>query len=454
MVIPEAIPAVEVNPVSNEAERYTVKRAEQPIRWEADVPASKSILNRALLLAALSDGTAELANVSLSEDTRAFLGALRSLGFSAEITGNNDQVIIEGKGGDIPRSGCDIDVESSGTTARFLTAMLGVSGGSYRIFSSAQMQQRPMRPLFEALLSLGAQITWLEEEWHLPVEITGAADTIGETRMPLELDISESTQFLSALLMIAPMYADGMQIRITGEKKDGPYIRMTRRMMQEFGVTVRFTDGEYILPAGAAYKRERYTVEPDVSAACYFYAAAAVTGGYARVNGVYSSSIQGDMKFLDVLEEMGCEVSEEPDGIAVTGPAAGRLSGISVNMRDFSDQALTLAAIAPYADGPVEITGIAHVRGQESDRIRSIVTNLHRAGISCEEFPDGVRILPGRPQPCRIDPFDDHRVAMAFAVMGLGADGIVIENPSCCKKTFVNYFELLTDLVEGQESVR
>ena len=339
---------------------------------------------------------------------------------------------------------------SAGTAARFLTAMLGAAEGTFVIQASAQMQKRPMKALFEALLSLGADIEWLGEEWHLPVRITGAGVTgsVPECRKEtvLEMDISESTQFLSAFLLISPVFAGGLRIRITSRKTDGSYIRITRKMMEDFGVQVLFDGKDYVIESESTYNGKVYRIEPDVSAACYFYGAAAVTGGYAKVKHVYRDGMQGDLRFLDVLHEMGCEIREEPDGIAVVGPERGHLHGISVDMNDFSDQALTLAAIAPYAEEPVEIRNVAHIRGQESDRIHAIVLNLRRAGITCEEYPDGVRIWPGQPQSCRISTFDDHRVAMAFSVMGLGAEGIMIENPGCCRKTFENYFDLLDHL--------
>ncbi|MCD8132759.1 MAG: 3-phosphoshikimate 1-carboxyvinyltransferase [Clostridiales bacterium] len=523
---------------------YQVKKVKQPIHWTVEVPGSKSITNRALLLAALTNDEVCLNGVLFSDDSRCFLRSLQSLGFRVDIREENCQVIVKGCGGRIPLSEGEVYVGSAGTAARFLTAMLGVSDGVWRIQASSQMQRRPMKPLFEALLLLGAQIEWLGETWHLPVCITGAgqrlcadADIEGgktetligdeeKSRMDcgpavLQMDISESTQFLSGFLLIAPMFPGGLRIHITSEKKDGSYIRITRRMMEEFGVTTEFRDGAYIIPAGSSYKRETYQIEPDVSASCYFYAAAAVTGGDALVRHVHRTGMQGDLKFLDVLEQMGCVVCDEPAGIRVAGPGGGidgtavagsgqnepddicdmrpgggtaaagsgchepddvcftvsdggkvrvsgrdspdgdwihngtkdglltifpgKLHGITVDMNDFSDQALTLAAIAPYADAPVRITNIAHIRRQESDRIHAIVSNLERAGIACEEYPDGVKIFPGQPRGCRIETFDDHRVAMAFAVMGLRADGIEIENPGCCRKTFEKYFEILDD---------
>ena len=431
-------------------EAYRVKKLDRPVHWVVEVPGSKSITNRALLIAALTGGTVMLDGVLFSDDSRYFLGALQSLGFQVEIREAQKQVAVTGCAGKIPRKEGEVYVGSAGTAARFLTAMLGVSEGTYIIQASEQMCKRPMKPLFEALQTLGARIRWLGEEWHLPVRITGARVTADSSRKPeaglLNLDISESTQFLSAFLLISPVFAGGLRIHITSKKTDGSYIRITRKMMEDSGVGITFNGTDYVTLPEAVYQRKAYQIEPDVSAACYFYGAAAVTGGYAKVKHVYRDGMQGDLKFLEVLRRMGCEVREEPDGIAVQGPEPGKLHGVSVDMNDFSDQALTLAAIAPYADSPVEIWNVAHIRGQESDRIHAIVSNLERAGIVCEEYPDGVRILPGQPEGCRISTFEDHRVAMAFAVMGLRTDGIVIENPMCCRKTFENYFDLLDQL--------
>ncbi len=426
--------------------KYTVRKQAAPIDWDVRVPGSKSITNRALLLSALAEGKVRLTGVLFSEDSRCFLGSLQSLGFDVKIFEEEAVVEVCGCGGRIPADAGEIYVGSAGTAARFLTAMLGVSAGTYTIQASAQMQRRPMRPLFEALLSLGAKVKWLGEEWHLPVEIIGAGEKISALDGPcrLSLDISESTQFLSAFLLISPMFPKGVEIAITSEKKTGSYIAITQRMMESFGLCSRLEAGVYKVDAGAAYKREAYDIEPDVSAACYFFAAAAITGGKALVRGVKLDGLQGDLKFLDVLAQMGCTVQETPGGVAARGPV--QLSGICVNMNNFSDQALTLAAVAPFCTGPVEISGIAHIRKQESDRVHAISSNLRRAGIDCEELADGVRILPGAVQPCEIETFDDHRVAMAFAVMGLKAEGVTILDPLCCRKTFEGFFDLLEEL--------
>lgn len=430
-------------------EIYQVKHITEPVNWETDVPGSKSITNRALLLAALCNGPVQLKGVLFSDDSRHFLASLQSLGYEVRIDEPQAVVRVKGCGGMLPAHTGEIHVGSAGTAARFLTAMLGVSEGTFTIQASEQMQKRPMQPLFEALISLGASIEWLGETWHLPVRITGAGARIRtmEKEAVLNLDISSSTQFLSAFLLIAPMFPHGLRIHITSDKKDGSYIRITRKMMQEFGVQAEFDGCDYIVPASDGYHQSVYQIEPDVSAACYFYAAAAMSGGTAKVHHVHWNCMQGDMKFLHLLEQMGCKVTEEPDGIRLQGPEEA-LRGLEVNMNDFSDQALTLAAIAPYAASPVKITHIGHIRGQECDRLHAIVEDLTRAGIACEEGETWVCIHPGNPQPCQIETFDDHRVAMAFAIMGLGCEGLEILNPGCCRKTFENYFEVLDGLLK------
>ena len=430
-------------------EKYLVKKITEPVDWKVTVPGSKSMTNRALLMAVLSAGTVRVEGVLFSDDSRHFLACLVALGFTVEIEEEKKCVTVTGCGGRIPRGEAVIDVGSAGTAARFLAAMLGFSDGCYEIRCSAQMKRRP--ELFDLLSGAGAKITFLEEEGHLPVRITGcryarADKTAGETPRELSLDITKSTQFLSALLLIAPMVPEGMKIHITSEKTDGSYIRITRKMMQEFGVSVAFDGRDYEVPCRSSYRKETYMVEPDMSAACYFYAAAAVTGGRALVRHVHMDNTQGDLRFLEVLEHMGCTADDTPEGVLVTGPADGALRGITVNMNDFSDQALTLAAIAPFADAPVRIEGIGHIRGQECDRIHAIQTNLTALGIRCEEEETAATIYPGSPHGGSVETYDDHRVAMAFSLVGLRTDGIVIENPACCRKTFENYFTVLSEL--------
>lgn len=439
-------------------EQYLVKKIEKPIDWTVEVPGSKSMTNRALLLAALSEKTVEVEGVLFSDDSRHFLSSLKSLGFTLNIEETLKKVTVTGCNGSIPKKEAEINVGSAGTAARFLTAMLGFSDGVYTIQASEQMKKRPMKPLFDLLTGIGAKITYLENEGFLPIRIMGRAykSTVEASDVPqtdkkmsalsLDLDISKSTQFLSALLLISPMIKQGLRIHITSEKTDGSYIRITRKMMEEFGVEVSFDGKDYKVAPQVSYQKSRYAVEPDMSAACYFYAAAAVTGGRALVKHVHMDNTQGDLRFLDVLAQMGCSVEDTEVGIAVTGPMNGGLKGITVDMNDFSDQALTLAAIASFADSDVRIENIGHIRGQESDRICAIVTELARVGISCEEETDAVTIHPGIPVGGVIETYEDHRVAMAFSVIGLRVDGIRIDNPGCCGKTFEEYFNVLDAL--------
>lgn len=429
--------------------QYQVRKLKYPVDWLISVPGSKSMTNRVLLMAALQSGSMTIDGVLFSDDSRVFLEALQVLGFQIQIEEAQKRVTLAGCGGRIPKREAEIYVGSAGTAARFLTAMLGCSDGTYTILASEQMKKRPMRPLFELLEQLGAKITYLERDYFLPVRLSGCGSA--KTHC-LELDISESTQFLSAMLLIAPMFLEGFQIHITSEKTDGSYIRITRQMMEEFGVKTEFDGRNYFVPAGARYQKQQYTVEPDMSAACYFYGAAAITGGRALVRNVYRNNTQGDLKFLAVLQQMGCTVTEEAEGIAVLGPKEGELSGICLNMNDFSDQTMTLAALAPFCNDTVRIEGIGHIRLQESDRLHAIAAELKKLGVRCEEEETAIIIYPSAIRNGVVETYEDHRMAMAFSLIGLRADGIVIDNPDCCRKTFETYFELLDKLCRSDGS--
>ncbi len=426
--------------------QYEVKTINHPLDCTVEVPGSKSITNRALLMAALAKGKSVLNGVLFSNDSRYFLTSLISLGYIIEVNEVENYVAINGHGADIPKKNATIDVGSAGTAARFLTAMLALSDGEYVINASEQMKKRPMLPLFEALTAMGAEFTFIEKNGHLPVKVKGAAFNGAVPASEVDIDISESTQFLSALLMVAPMLENGLKINITSKKTEGSYIKITTKMMHQFGCDTLHEGSVYEIPAGQIYMAETYLIEPDVSAACYFYAAAALTGGHVLVKNVHSTSMQGDMKFLDVLKQMGCVIREEREGIYVTGPENGQYSGVDVDMNDFSDQTMTLAAIAPFANTPTYIKNIGHIRLQESDRIHAIVTELTRVGINVEEERDAIRIHQGTPHGAVIQTYDDHRMAMAFALIGLKCEGIVIDNCECCGKTFENYFSVLDSL--------
>lgn len=429
---------------------YSVKKLKQQPQFIVTVPGSKSITNRALMLAALSNGDCLLKGVLFSDDSRAFLDCLDRLGFSLQIDEAAKTVQIRGTGGQIPNQNVTINVRSAGTAARFLTVMLSLAGGCYTLDSSEQMKKRPMEPLLSLLAASGIQIAYMEQEGHFPFKIQSS----GLKHTQLSIDTEVSSQFASALLMAGSLAEGGLTLTLTGSRTEGAYIHITRTMLEQFGV--RFTkDGNVYKIAGEGYKAPmQYQIEPDVSAACYFYGLAAIHSRRFIVRNVHFNSMQGDLKFLSVLEKMGCEIEDALEGICVKGPR--QLTGISVDMKDFSDQTMTLAAIAIFAEGITEIKNIAHIRLQESDRLSAVINELHRMGIQCEEMTDlkeqtgqeGIRIYPGAPMPAAIETYEDHRMAMAFSLPGTRCDGIVIKNPGCCAKTFENYFEILDEITQ------
>lgn len=427
--------------------QYVCKPLKCGRRYEVTVPGSKSITNRALLLGALSEGRTILKGVLFSDDSRVFMQALKSIGFLTDVDENTKTVAIEGLGGRVLGDGeteRTVYVGSAGTAARFLTALLALSGGRFLVTSSEQMKKRPMEPLLRALEELGTEFEYLENPYSFPFRIRGRK---AKNPKQVDLNIDESSQFLSALLLSGTMCEQGLTIHLTGTRSAKAYVSISMKMMAEFGCEVEQLDEDtYRVLPGQVYQAREYQVEPDVSAACYFYAMAAVTGNEVKVMYVHSTTTQGDIRFLEVLEQMGCHWKEESDGIVVTGVNDGQLRGVHVNMSNFSDQTMTLAAIAPFAEGDTVIEGVGHIRRQESDRIHGIHTELQRMGIQCEEGEDSIVIHPGPIQPAVIQTYEDHRMAMAFAVTGSRAEGICIENPECCRKTFENYFEVLTNL--------
>lgn len=420
---------------------YEVKKADI-IPVDVSVPGSKSITNRALLIAALANGKSVLKGVLFSDDSRHFLQALQNLGFVVEIDEPHAVVSIEGKGGRVPKAKASVDVGSAGTAARFLTAYLGLCEGEYHMNSSEQMKKRPMEELLQALQDLGAEVTYKEASGHFPFVIGNS----GVNRHEVTIDVEKSSQFLSALLISSVLFQKEFRIHVKGHHGMA-YVEMTVAMMKQFGVEVqRPASDTFVIAEHTAYQAREYQIEPDVSAASYFYAMCPVVGVPAKVCHVHWESLQGDTSFLHVLEQMGCRTEEEPDGIRMYPPTEGFLGGV-FDFSAFSDQALTLAAIACFASETVEITGIGHIRYQECDRFAAILTNLKAMGIACEQLDENrIVIHPGKPHGCKIKTFEDHRVAMAFAIPGLVTDGIVIENPSCCRKTFENYFEILDTL--------
>lgn len=410
------------------------------------VPGSKSITNRALLLATLAQGESRLSGVLFSDDSRHFLDCVQKLGFHTLVDEEAKRISVTGCGGGVPKKEASIYVGSAGTAARFLTAYLGVSEGCYEMDASQQMRRRPMGPLIESLRSLGCEIVCQEKEGFFPFTVRGK----GFGKNKICVDIGSSSQFLSALLIASVLTREDLTIQVEGSHGMA-YIQMTERMMGQFGVKImekkEAGKTSYVIPAGQHYGARSYQIEPDVSAACYFYAMAPLLGIEVTVENVHFDSLQGDVEFLRILEQMGCAVKETEQGITVQGPKDGCYHGVTVDMSACSDQAITLAAIAVFADSPTRINGIGHIRLQESDRIHAIVTELTKMGITCEEGEDFVKIYPGTPMPSEVDTYEDHRMAMGFSLIGLRSEGIVIRDPGCCRKTFENYFSVLDEVI-------
>ena len=418
-------------------EKYTVKKVINKKDINVEVPGSKSITNRALMLAAISNGKCKLSGVLFSDDSRAFLDCLDKLGFKLEIDENAKTVVIQGENGRIPNNEATINVRSAGTAARFMTVLLAVCGGKYTLESSEQMKKRPMSELLNKLMENGVEIEYLEKEGHFPFKLNSKG--IGETK--ILIDTSKSSQYASALLMAAAV--NGMEVNLTGSRPNGAYIKITLRMLEQFGIKFEKNNNTYNIKKQEV-KLDAYEVEPDMSAACYFYAMAILLKVKSIVKGIHLNSMQGDIKFLTVLEKLGCKLTDTSAGVEVDGASIDSYPGIEIDMSDFSDQALTMAVVAAFANSKTIIKNIGHIRGQESDRVAVIATELKKEII--EEPETNVVIEPGVLHGCEIDTYEDHRVAMSFAMVGLIIDGVIINNPMCCRKTFENYFDVLESI--------
>lgn len=386
------------------------------------VPGSKSITARALFIAALAKGTSTLYGAGLSDDCLTFIDCLKSLGIKVYLNGTT--VTVEGCGGRLPVKSGEVYVGSAGTAARFITALLAFSEGEFLVRSSEQMKKRPMGDLIAALEGAGACFEFLEKKDCFPFKIFGTSTPAKD----ITVDITKSSQFMSAILMAGVCAKGGLCVSASGSHGTD-YIDMTADMMWSFGAgpekRALKSGAEYAV--NGAYSARKYDIEPDISAACYFYAMNRILGTDIKVKGVMPRSMQGDIKFIELMK--------------------GGFDGGEADMSSFSDQALTMAAIAPYFSKPTHICGIEHIRGQECDRIEAMAANLRAMGVECTAGRGDITIYPSQPKPARINTFGDHRVAMSFAVTGLRADGIVIENAEVCSKTFSNFFEVLDGVV-------
>ena len=417
----------------------------QPIQNPVDaivtVPGSKSYTNRALLIASLAKGHSRLTGALFSDDTRYMYEALRQLGVA--IAANEERCSFEviGNGGKISVNHANLYVGNSGTTTRSLVSYVGLGKGEFIIDGDEPMRRsRPISDLLGSLRQIGVDARSQYDNDYLPVVVCANGLQGGRAR----LNASKSSQFLTSLMLVAPYAVNGLEIDIV-DKLKRPYIDITMSIMNAFGVQVINKNYRYFhIPAGQQYEPREYAIEPDASSASYFFAAAALTGGRVRVKDLTSDSTQGDIRFVDVLERMGCHVNRQSSGIEVMGPA--QLKGIDVDMNAISDTALTLAAIAPFAEDRVTIRNIEQTRWQETDRIHAMVTELRKLGVDVVEHRDGVEIYPSKIKPAKIDTYDDHRVAMSFSLIGLKVPGIRIKNPECVSKTFPSFLDVLANL--------
>ena len=416
-----------------------------PIRGYIRPPGSKSITNRALVCAALASGDSALTGALDSEDTQVMIESLRRLGIPVEAQDQGTTLIVPGSGGGIPAQTAELFVGNSGTTIRFLTAMLALGQGRYRLDGVARMRQRPIADLMNALNQLGAEIHGEAGNGCPPVLVR--AHGLRGGRATIRGDIS--SQFLSGLLMAAPLAAADVEIVVEGELVSQPYISMTLGVMRSFGVHVRQHDlSRFEIGGQQCYRGCTYDIEPDASAASYFWGAAAVTDGAVTVAGLHHDALQGDVLFAECLAKMGCRVTYSPISITVAREG-NRLRGIDVDMNAISDTVQTLAVVALFANGPTTIRGVAHIRHKETDRIGDLARELRKLGAVVEELPDGLRIIPGTLRPAMIETYNDHRMAMSLTLAGLAIPGVVILNPGCTAKTYPHFFHDLATLRAG-----
>ena len=391
-------------------------------------PGSKSITNRALLCATLAEGESVLEGALFAQDTRAMMRAAQGLGAQLETDEAAARIAVRGAGSGVASEPSRIDAGQSGTTARFVLAALSLGSAEHVVDGDPQLRARPMGPLVDALAALGAHVRALAEPGRLPLAVRGPARG-GAVAIPGNL----SSQFVSGLLMAGPRMERGLAVALTSPLVSAPYVEMTRAVMAAFGVR---SDGLAVEPA--AYAPARYEIEPDASAASYFLAAAAITGGRVAVEGLGRDSIQGDVAFAGILERMGARVERSSRRIEVTGPA--ELRGVDVDMSAISDTAQTLAAVAAFATTPTRVRGIGFIRAKETDRIAAIVAELTRAGVRARAHEDGFSVEPGELCGARFETYDDHRMAMSFALLGLRVPGVEIADAGCVAKTYPGFF--------------
>lgn len=466
---------------------YHCRVAPGPLDAVVHVPGSKSLTNRALLLAALADGAGVLDNILLAEDSSLMVAALRALGIAIAVDETGPRAEVTGCRGVLPVGEADLFCGNSGTTMRFLAALCALGRGSFTLDGLPRMRQRPIGALGSVLQSLGCGVEYPELEGFPPIRLHAEGLRGGH----VDFDSPESSQMVSAVLMAAPYAARDVFVEVKGELPSYPFVEMTLRLMERFGVVTLRSDTaasrlspedagdkedaaqapwcsevpgglepaawnniRFIIEAPQRYRAVNLSIEPDATNAMYFLAAAGVCGGRVTVEGLGRTSVQGDVAFIDVLEELGCRAIRGAEQLTIEGPRPGeRLLGVDVNLADMPDTAQTLAVIALFADGPTRLRGLGTLRVKETDRLAALSQELTKLGARVEEGADELTIHPpSQLRPAEIDTYDDHRMAMSFALAGLRVPGVAIRDPQCCGKTFPGYFDRLEAMVASPRS--
>jgi 3-phosphoshikimate 1-carboxyvinyltransferase len=425
------------------ADAHRVTPAPGPLDATVSVPGSKSLTNRALVCAALAEGTSTIDGALAADDTEAMRTALGALGAGIAQDRSSGRLMVTGTAGRLRPGPRALDMRLSGTTSRFLLPVVALGEGEYRVDGAPPLRARPMGPVLDGIRTLGAEVREEGAPGCLPVTVV-APGGLGGGEVAVAGDTS--SQFLSGLLLAAPYAGGGVRLRLTTALVSRPYVELTLAVMVAFGVDVPGEAGGPVLdvPAGR-YRATAYAVEPDASTASYFLAAAALVGGRVTVRGLGAATRQGDARLADLLAAMGARVERTATSTTVVG--TGRLRGLGpVDLSDLPDMAQTVAVLAPFADGPTEVTGVGFIRGHETDRIAAVVTELGRLGVDARATDDGFVVQPGTPQAGRVATYDDHRMAMSFALVGLRVPGVEIEDPGCVAKTFPGFWTALEGL--------
>ncbi len=421
-------------------DQLEIRTLDRPVNATIRVPGSKSITNRALVLAALTDMDVPMTirGASQCEDTEVMVRCLQTLGFSVEPDWTNNNIVFPfQEGARVPAASADLHVADSGTTMRFLCALVCAGIGRYRIDGSMRMRQRPIQDLLDALNQISGVRARCERDNGFP-PVTIESSGLRGGRVSIKADVS--SQFTSAILLVAAFSEVDLTVEVQGASVSQPFIDMTVAMLAQWGVHVRQVGvGQYTVASeDIGHNPMTYFVEPDASAASYVWAAAAIVGGRTHVPGVTTDSIQGDAQFTQLLEKMGCEAEIKSSEFVIHGAP---LHGITADMNAISDTVPTLAAVACFADSPTTIRNVAHIRHKECDRISALCTELRKLGVEVEEYTDGLNITPRPMHGAEIETYNDHRIAMSMALIGLKVPGVIIKNPGCVAKTYPGYWD-------------